>query len=146
MSATLFGMRPRTVPRCPLPRCYRPFHCFEYWIDLDRFAFTDQLQSLGVTVTKFLFEMREFVCKLSRGDRDRDPSAGHPDFRDVEIVAALFGFVGHSPKIVCDGAAGIARLSESVELRVMAIAFGCSGQNLLGEECLAPQGNKSCSV
>jgi hypothetical protein len=62
------------------------------------------------------------------------------------MVAALFRFVGHTPEIVCDGTGGIAGLSKSVELRVMAVALGCSGQNLLGEECLSPQGNKSCSV
>jgi hypothetical protein len=62
------------------------------------------------------------------------------------MVAAFFRFVGHTPKIVCDGAGRIAGSSKSIELWVMAVAFGCSGQNLLGEECLAPQGNKSGSV
>jgi hypothetical protein len=62
------------------------------------------------------------------------------------MVAAFFRFVGYTPQIVCDAAAGIAGLSKSIELWVMAVAPGCSGQNLLGEERLAPQGNQSCSV
>jgi hypothetical protein len=62
------------------------------------------------------------------------------------MVAALFRFVGDTPQIVCDGAGRIAGLSKSIQLWVVAVAPGCSGQNLLGEECLAPQGNQSCSV
>ena len=85
--------------------------------------------------------MSEFVCKLSLGDWDGCHSAWHPDFRDVEMVAALFRFVGYTPKIDRDRAGGIARLSKSIELRVMAIAPGFSGQNFLGEKCLAPQGD-----
>ncbi len=62
------------------------------------------------------------------------------------MVATFFRFVGHTPEIDSDGSGGIARLSKSIQLRVMPVAFGCSGQDLLGEQRLAPQGNKSCSV
>jgi hypothetical protein len=62
------------------------------------------------------------------------------------MVAAFFRFVGHTPKIDCDGAGGILGLSKSIELWVMAVTLSGSGQDLLGEKCLAPQGNQSCSV
>jgi hypothetical protein len=40
----------------------------------------------------------------------------------------------------------MAGLSKPIKLWVMAVTLGCSGQDLLGEQCLAPQGNQSCSV
>jgi hypothetical protein len=75
--------------------------------------------------------MREFVCKLSTGNWDVDPSASRRNFRRVELVAAFFGFVGHAPKIAGYSEERIAALSKSIELRVMSVALGYSEQDLL---------------
>jgi hypothetical protein len=40
----------------------------------------------------------------------------------------------------------MAGLTKSIKLWVMVVALGCSSQDLLGEQRLAPQGNKSYSV
>jgi hypothetical protein len=40
----------------------------------------------------------------------------------------------------------MAGLSKSFELGVMAVAFGCSEKDLLGEQSLAPEGYKSYAV
>jgi hypothetical protein len=60
-------------------------------------------------------------------------------------VLLLFRFVLPYARL-CDGVVGIAGLSKSIELWVMAVALCRSDQNLLGEECLAPQGDKSRAV
>lgn len=71
---------------------------------------------------------------LTFGDRDSYGSAWHRNFRDVEMLAAFFRFVGHTPQIVCNRADGLASLSKSNELWVKAITRGGSGQNRLGRE------------
>jgi|SRR5579872_1309197 len=141
-------LRPASVHGfwCPFPSCYWSINSFEYRINLDLFAFADQFQLLWVTQTKLPFEVREFIGKLSVGDRDGDGTASHCDFRDVKNIAVFLRFIGHIPQITCDGAARMAGFSKPIKLRVMAVALGCSGQDFLGEQCLAPQGNKSYSV
>jgi hypothetical protein len=121
-------------PCCAFPgRCWSFFR-LECWICLDQCALTHQfLQSLGISATQFLFEMREFVCKLPIGNWDVDPSASRRNFRGVELVAAFFGFVGNAPKIACYSDEWIAALAKSIELRVMSVALGCPEQNLLRE-------------
>jgi len=104
------------------------------------------LQSFWVTLTELLFEVREFIGKLSVGDRDGNPPASHRNFCNVESVAAFFRFVGHTPQVTCDSSAGMAGLTKPVKLWVMAVALGRSSQDLLGEQRLAPQGNKPCSI
>jgi hypothetical protein len=135
-----------SVSSYPFPRCYWSINSFEHRIDLDRFAFADQLQPFWVTLAKLPFEVCEFIGKLSFGDRDSDRTAAHRNFCDVENVAAFFRFVGNTPKVSCDSPAGMGGLTKPLKLWVMAVARGCSSQDLLGEQCLAPQGNKSYSV
>jgi len=77
--------------------------------------------------------MCEFICKLSIGNWDFDPSASRRNFRGVELVAAFLGFISHVPKIAGDSEDRIAALSKSIELWVMSVAFGCSEQDLLRE-------------
>ncbi|HSP67132.1 MAG TPA: hypothetical protein VLN48_05365 [Bryobacteraceae bacterium] len=97
-------------------------------------------------MTKFQFKVREFIRELSLGDQDGDSAAPHGNFRNIKEVAAFRRFVGHTPKVVCNGARGMGGLSKSIELRVAAVTLGRSSQNLLGKQRLAPQGNQPCPV
>jgi hypothetical protein len=116
-----------------LPRSDRSFHCLERWIGSDRLAHTGQSQSLWISITQFLPEMRKLVHKLPGSDRDRDSSPSNGDFRPVKIVSPFPCFVGHAPQITGDGAHRIPGLPESLQLRVMAVTLGCSEQDLLCE-------------
>jgi len=90
--------------------------------------------------------MGVFVSELPRGDRYRAPSAHHRDLAKVEAVPAFRRFIGNAPQIGGDGADRIPGLSKPIELWVMPVAYGLSQQDLLGQQRLAPECDKSCAV
>jgi hypothetical protein len=140
------------IRRRSFPRGYRSFHCLEYRVRRDpsalpdQFALLDPPQVPGVPAAQFLFEVQEFKYQLPLGDLDGHLSAARRNFRNVEIIPAVFGFIGYAPKIRGDRADRIAGLSKSFKLGMMAIACGCSEQHLLGEQAFPPKSDEAYAV
>ena len=100
----------------------------------------------GVAGAEFGEEVLPFILELAAGFGDLAAGARAGDFGGVEVVAAAGGFVGECGEEGGDGVEGFLLRAEAVELGVVAVAAGFSGEDFLGEECFAPGGDESAGV
>lgn len=86
-------------------------------------------------------QMTRFIPKLAPGDgQGPAPGAGIFDFPTLKGIAPSMRFLPNFQEIPADGLAGGRMRLETVQLGMVAVPFGSSGEDLLGQEALAPKG------
>ena len=82
--------------------------------------------------------MGELIGQLSIGDADAGRCGVAQYLARIETIAASLGFKLHLAQIASYRGKWIWLAFESIELRMVAIAFGVPREDLLGQQGLAP--------
>lgn len=79
-----------------------------------------------------------FMGELTRADVDPDHATGRADFTPIKIVTARPCLLEEATQIGVYGRNRTRLISETIKLRMVAIAFGCPAKHRLREKRLPP--------
>jgi hypothetical protein len=106
----------------------------------------DALQCLRFAQFKFGAQVRQFIIHLSARNRHFDTLCAAADFRVIEAVTTPFRLSSHFARICRNGSRRIGLVAKALQLRMMAIASGLSGQYFLRKQSFTPQRNQPLGI
>jgi hypothetical protein len=106
----------------------------------------ESAQSYAVPSTKLSAKMFPFKRQLAAGDCDHRCYSPLRDLASIKPIAPRNGLIMDAPQVRADSANRISTLAEARELGVVAVPLCLVQQYLLGQQCLAPQGNNASAV
>jgi hypothetical protein len=90
--------------------------------------------------------MTPFKIELAAGGDERRDHPRSAELAGIKAITAACRFIVNGAEVGVDRCHGRRSALEAVELRVVAIPIGRSGEDSLRQESLAPEGDKASSV
>jgi hypothetical protein len=100
----------------------------------------------GTSPPQLAEQMTPFKLELTAGGDDRRDRARSAEFVGIKAITAACGLVVNDTEVSVDRRHGRRRPPEALELWMVAIPTGRSGEHCLREQSFAPEGDQAASV
>ena len=100
----------------------------------------------GTSPPQLAEHMIPFKLELTARGGERRDRARSADFAGIKTIPAACGFVVNTAEVSADRRHGRCGTPEALELWMVAIATGRSGEDCLREQRFAPEGDKAARV